>query len=203
MIASIRGRLASKSPTTLTVEVQGLGYRIFIPLSTFYALPEEQAEVFLHIYTHVREDALQLFGFSRPREKALFLLLLGVTGVGPKLALNILSGIGLAELIEAIRAGEVKRLRAIPGVGPKMAGRLALELKDKVAALGLEERGVAEVQSKTGDALEEDAFSALVNLGYPQAQVKRAIDQLLKEKEDPGSVEDLIRKGLKLLAKVK
>jgi len=203
MIASIRGQLSFKSPTILRVDVQGIGYRVFVPLSTFYALPEEQSEVFLNIHTHVREDAFQLFGFALPTEKALFLLLLSVSGVGPKLALNILSGIGLAELIEAIREGEVKRLRAIPGVGPKMAGRLALELKDKVSALEVGESSRPEVPGKAGDDLEEDALSALVNLGYPRAQVKRAIEQILKAEEAPGSVEVLIRKGLKMLAKVK
>ena len=203
MIASINGRIALKSPTALTVEVNGIGYRIFVPLSTFYRLPEEKEEVFLHIYTHVREDMLQLFGFSMPTEKSLFLLLLSVSGVGPKLALNILSGIGLLELIEAIREGEVKRLRAIPGVGPKMAGRLALELKDKIASLELENHGVAKAPTERGDALQEDALSALVNLGYQRPQAKRVIEQILKEEEGHSSVEILIRKGLKLLAKVK
>lgn len=203
MIASVKGRITLKSPTALTVEVNGIGYQVFVPLSTFYSLPEEKAEVFLHIHSHVREDAFQLFGFSTPTEKSLFLLLLSVSGVGPKLALNILSGIGLVELIEAIRKGEVKRLHAIPGVGPKMAGRLALELKDKVAVLGLEDYGVAKAPTEKDNVLEEDALSALVNLGYQRPQAKRAIEQILKEEEDYGSVEALIRKGLKRLAKVK
>ncbi|NOY84904.1 Holliday junction ATP-dependent DNA helicase RuvA [hydrothermal vent metagenome] len=201
MIASLKGVIALKTPTLLTIDVQGVGYQVFTPLSTYYRLPEEKAQVFLQIYTHIREDAFHLFGFLTLREKEVFLLLLGVTGVGPKLALNILSGIGVSELIEAIREEQVQRLKAIPGVGPKMAGRLILELKEKMCALGDTSTDLppsAEIE----DEEQRDALSALVNLGYSKAEVKRSLDFILRETED-ASVEDLIRAGLKHLAKVK
>ncbi len=204
MIASLKGVIALKTPTNLTIEVQGVGYQVFTPLSTYYQLPEAQAQVSLHIYTHIREDALQLFGFSTLREKAVFLLLLGVTSVGPKLALNILSGIGVSELIDAIREEQVHRLKAIPGVGPKMAGRLILELKEKMAALG--GTGDSDPPVSTAgmkDGKQHDALSALVNLGYARAEAKRSLEQIAKASKDGSSVEDLIRAALKRLAKVK
>ncbi len=204
MIASMTGVITFKSPSSLIVEVQGIGYQVFVPLSTFYHLPEVKEGVALHIYTHVREDALQLYGFSSFLEKELFLLLLGVSGVGPKLALNILSGIELNELIQALRNGSVDRLRAIPGVGPKTAGRLVLELKEKAALLnpaGLQ----SSIAAQGGETqIGEDALSALMNLGYNRVEAKRVIDQILQEQpaESPGSVEGLIKKALKKLAKV-
>lgn len=204
MIASITGVITVKTPSALVVEVHGIGYQIFVPLSTFYHLPEIKEAVSLQIHTHVREDALQLYGFSSLLEKELFLLLLGISGVGPKLALNILSGMELNELIQAIRNGSVERLRAIPGVGPKTAGRLVLELKEKVALLnlaGLQPSSEPESENQAGD----DALSALMNLGYNRMEAKRALDQILKEpasSESPDSVEGLIKKALKKLAKV-
>lgn len=201
MIASLKGVISLKTPTLLTIDVQGVGYQVFTPLSTYYRLPEEKSQVFLYIYTHIREDAFQLFGFETLREKEVFLLLLGVTGVGPKLALNILSGIGVCELIEAIREEQVQRLKAIPGVGPKMAGRLILELKEKMSTLA-DASTHAPTSSEPEDDVERDALSALMNLGYPRAEVKRSLAFILKETED-ASVEDLIRAGLKHLAKVK
>lgn len=202
MIASLNGVITMKTPTVLIVEVHGVGYQVLTPLSTFYRLPEEKSKVSLHIHTHVREDALLLFGFLTPREKAVFLLLLGVSSVGPKLALNILSGIELNELIHAIREEQVHRLKAIPGVGPKMAGRLILELKEKVAQMDL--AGTDSLQSVSGgeDSNQNDALSALINLGYARMDAKRAIEQIFKEAEG-ASVEDLIREGLKRLAKVR
>lgn len=201
MIASLNGVIVMKTPTSLTIDVHGVGYQVSTPLSTYYRLPEEKAQVFLHIYTHIREDALQLFGFSSLREKEVFLLLLGVTSVGPKLALNILSGIGVSELIDAIREEQAHRLKAIPGVGPKMVGRLILELKEKVNALG-----IAPSDIPASDEIEEgkqrDALSALMNLGYARSHAKRSLEQILKESEH-GSVEDLIRAGLKRLSTVK
>jgi len=201
MIASLNGLIALKTPTTLTIDVQGVGYQVFTPLSTYYQLPEEKAQVQLHIYTHIREDALQLFGFSTLREKEAFLLLLGVTSVGPKLALNILSGIGVSELVDAIREEQVHRLKAIPGVGPKMVGRLILELKEKMSVLGAVRTDVP-ASTEVEDDKQRDALSALMNLGYARAEVKRSLEQIFKETEEI-SVEDLIRAGLKRLAKVK
>lgn len=202
MIASINGTITLKSMAALTIDVQGIGYQVFVPLSTFYCLPEEKNKVFLHIYTHVREDAIQLFGFVSTREKSLFLLLIGVSGVGPKLAMNILSGIDINDLLGALREGHVKTLRAIPGVGPKMAGRLALELKEKVGQIELDGFKSVETASDGEDAFRNDAFSALVNLGYHRSDVKRALDKILVEQEKVGSTEDLIKEGLKYLAKV-
>lgn len=205
MIASLQGRIVEKTTTSLIVEVAGIGYEVFVPLSTYYHLPEEKAECKLHIYTHVREDVLQLFGFSSLREKSLFLLLTRVSGVGPKLALNILSGIDPAELVDAISEGHLKTLRAIPGVGPKMAGRLVLELKEKVLKIGVEGVPSTSVLPDSGDAVRFDAISALVNLGYSRKDVKPAIDKILKERshEDNAVTEELIKEGLKLLAKIR
>ncbi len=202
MIASLNGVITMKTPTVLIVEVQGVGYHVFTPLSTFYRLPEEQSKVKLHIHTHVREDALQLFGFLTPREKTVFLLLLGVSGVGPKLALNILSGIELNELIHAIREEQIHRLKAIPGVGPKMAGRLILELKEKIAQMDVAGTDSSQSVSWGEDSNQNDALSALINLGYARMDAKRVVEHILKEAEG-ASVEDLIREGLKRLAKVR
>jgi len=202
MIASLKGTLTLKSTTALVVEVQGIGYHVFVPLSTYYRLPEEKEQVQLHIHTHVREDALQLFGFLSTREKALFLLLTGVSGVGPKLALNILSGIAIDDLLEALREGGIKTLRAIPGVGPKVAGRLALELKEKVAQIALGGFKSVEAVSGGDEAIRNDVFSALVNLGYHRSDVRRALETILVEGDKAGSTEDLIKEGLKHLAKV-
>lgn len=204
MIASISGTITSKSPASVVVEVQGIGYQIFVPLSTFYHLPELKEAVSLQIHTHVREDALQLYGFNSLLEKELFLLLLGISGVGPKLALNILSGMELNELIVAIRNGSVERLRAIPGVGPKTAGRLVLELKEKVALLNLAGLQASDDAPESENQAGDDALSALMNLGYNRIEAKRAIDQILKDQPTagPDSVEGLIKKALKKLAKV-
>ena len=204
MIASMTGVITFKSPSSLIVEVQGIGYQVSVPLSTFYHLPEVKEGVALHIYTHVREDALQLYGFSSLLEKELFLLLLGVSGVGPKLALNILSGIELNELIQALRNGSVDRLRAIPGVGPKTAGRLVLELKEKAASLDFTGLHSSIIAPGGENQAGEDALSALMNLGYNRVEAKRAIDRILQEQpaESPDSVEGLIKKALKKLSKV-
>ncbi len=202
MIASIKGTISLKSTTALTVEVQGIGYQVWVPLSSYYRLPEEKEQVSLHIHTHVREDAIQLFGFLSTREKALFLLLLGVSGVGPKLAINILSGIDIHDLICALSEGQVKTLRAIPGVGPKMAGRLALELKEKVGQIELDGFRPVTAESEGESAVRNDAFSALVNLGYHRGDVKRALDKISFDGDGLSSTEDLIKEGLKSLAKV-
>lgn len=202
MIASITGTITDKSPASLIVEVQGIGYQIFVPLGTFYRLPEVKQSTSLQIYTHVREDALQLYGFLTFIEKELFLMLLGISGVGPKLALNILSGMELPELVQALREGSVERLRAIPGVGPKTAGRLVLELKEKVAALSLTGVQAPAPAASEEDQVKEDALSALINLGYSRNEAKRAIDRISEEEGPlPDSVEAWIKKALKKLAK--
>ncbi len=203
MIAFITGTILDKTPNVLIVEVQGIGYQIFIPLNTFYRLPEVKESVSLYIHTHVREDALQLYGFLTRLEKELFLLLLGVSGVGPKVALGILSGMELTELVQALRDGNVDRLRAIPGVGPKTAGRLVLELREKVSALSLAGLQTPISAGSESDKIKEDALSALVNLGYSRNEAKRVIDKIAEgEEAKSDSVEELIKKALKKLAKI-
>jgi len=203
MIAFITGTILDKTPSALIVEVQGIGYQVFIPLNTFYRLPEVKESVSLHTYTHVREDALQLYGFLSLLEKELFLLLLGISGVGPKVALGILSGMELTELVQALRDGNVDRLRAIPGVGPKTAGRLVLELREKVSALSLAGLQAPVATGSESDKIKEDALSALVNLGYNRNEAKRAVDKIAEEETSGSeSVEGLIKKALKKLAKV-
>ncbi|NKE72773.1 Holliday junction branch migration protein RuvA [Candidatus Manganitrophus noduliformans] len=202
MIAFLTGTILEKTPSTLIVEVHGIGYQIFIPLNTFYRLPEVKESVSLHVHTHVREDALQLYGFLSPLEKELFLLLLGISGVGPKVALGILSGMELTELVQALRDGNVDRLRAIPGVGPKTAGRLVLELREKVNALSLAGLQTPVSAGSELDKTKEDALSALVNLGYHRTEAKRTVDKIAEETGDSESVEGLIKKALKKLAKV-
>src|SRR5512143_3649843 len=165
MIALITGRLAAKSPGEAVVEAGGLGYEVHIPLSSFYELPAEGETVRLFIHTHVREDALQLYGFLTRKEKDLFLALIGVSGVGPKLALNIVSGLPFDQLVDAITRGDDRKVSTIPGIGPKTAARLVLELKDKVAAFGVEPRGPC-MTGPLPNLNRDEAVSALVNLGY-------------------------------------
>jgi Holliday junction DNA helicase RuvA len=200
MIASLTGTLTQKSPSFLIVDVRGVGYQVVVPLMTYYRLPEVDAVVTLHIYTHVREDALQLYGFLTRTEKELFLLCLGVSGVGPKLALSLLSGIEPAELVGALRSGSAEKLRAIPGVGPRTAGRLVLELADKVAALHLEGAAVAASGVASSEQPMEDALSALMNLGYPRFDAKRALEGV--RASGGGTVEALVKQALKVLAGV-
>jgi Holliday junction DNA helicase RuvA len=172
MIAQLAGSLAYKSPEHLVVDVQGVGYQVLVSLNSFYRLPEPGAPVRLIIHTHVREDALQLYGFIDREEKELFLLLTSVSGIGPRLALNILSGTPTNELLEALEAGDLVRLVAIPGVGKKTAERLVLELRDKIK-LVRSARTADGGQPVTG--LEGEAVSALVNLGYRRNEAERAV----------------------------
>ncbi|HXC61881.1 MAG TPA: Holliday junction branch migration protein RuvA [Nitrospiria bacterium] len=201
MIATITGRLIHKSPAYLIVDAHGVGYQIFTPLSSFYHLPEIKETVMLNTYTHVREDALQLFGFLTMEEKDLFLLLITISGIGPKLALNILSGMPVAELVSAVRQGDVARLCSIPGIGQKIAARLALELKEKIAAIK-----TAEVETVSGVSEErrqmiEDALSALVNLGYNRAVAKEAVLKISLAHEGELSVGTLLKESLKRLSR--
>ena len=178
MIAQISGQLAQKLPGEIVIDVGGIGYQVFIPLNVFYRLPEIGAAVSLQIHTHVREDSLQLFGFHDVGEKKLFLLLTGVSGIGPKLALNVLSGIPAEELARALKGGDQVRLVAIPGVGKKLAERMIVELKDKFATL---EPWTAELpKSAAGSQLILDAVSALVNLGYKKPDAEKYVSEALK-----------------------
>ena len=176
MIAHLSGLLFSKQPNSVIVDINGVGYEVTIPLSTFYDLSEEGSAVALRIHMHVREDALQLFGFRTEREKKLFLLLTSVSGIGPKLAITILSGMSADELIPAIRNNELARLVNIPGVGKKTAERLVLELKDKLSALSspeLEEQYRLAGGATSKNSITDDIVSALVNLGFQRAAPKK------------------------------
>ncbi len=196
MIAHLRGQILKKSTQSVIIETGGIGYEVLVPLSTFYALPDQEQEISLHIYTYVREDAIQLFGFRSTLEKELFLMLISVSGIGPKLAVNILSGIGPEELLEAIASGDSMRLRAIPGVGKKTAERIVVELKDKAQKFSGELRIVSAALPE--DPLISDAISALTNLGYPLKSARRAVEQATRQK-GPGSLEELIKEALKAL----
>lgn len=200
MIAYLSGMLFSKNPQSVVVDINGVGYQIFIPLSTFYRLPDETEKVSLHVYTHVREDTLQLFGFQTEMEKQIFLLLISVSGIGPKVALNILSGMGFEELLSAIVRADSERISSIPGVGKKTSQRIILELKEKASKLvegmevALEEK--VEVRDKE---MYDDALSALINLGYPSKAAKRAIEIALR-KDQEMNIETLLKEALRNLA---
>lgn len=197
MIATLRGALAEKRPGRLVVDVGGVGYEVLIPLSTYYEVGERGADVSLRIHTHVREEALQLFGFRTRLELDLFERLIGVNGVGPRLALAVLSGMEPPALVEAVRGSDVARLTGIPGVGRKTAERIALELKDKLAAAAPDGESDGEAEAGAG-GLRNDVISALLNLGYPRAPVERAVSAALKR--EPGGFEAALRQALRELA---
>ena len=200
MIAYLTGILLNKTPQSAILDVGGVGYQVFIPLSTFYQLPEEKEKVNLYIYTHIRQDILQLFGFLSEVEKKLFLLLISVTGIGPKLALGILSGIGTHDLIDAIVCEDHEKIASAPGVGKKTSRRIALELKDKAAGLydGDDIEPVKKVEIKNKEVF-DDTLSALVNLGYPGKTAKKTIENILRE-NDELDLEALLKEALKNLA---
>jgi Holliday junction DNA helicase RuvA len=203
MIAYISGKLLEKEANTVIVDVQGVGYEVAIPLSTFYELGELGEDVSLRIYTHVREDTLQLFGFKTLRERELFLHLISVSGIGPKSAITALSGMSADEIIGAIRSNNLARLNSIPGVGKKTAERLVIELRDKIAKLaGLasEEMKAEGIPASSGDDVYDDAISALINLGYQRASAEKALKQAMQEGTEM-SVQKLLRRSLQLLAK--
>ena len=193
MIGRLTGRLATKAPDQVLLEVGGVGYLVHIPLSTFYELPEQESPASLWIHTHVREEALALYGFLTERERALFLLLLGVTGIGPRVALTVLSGIPPAELVEALRKQDVRRLVAVPGVGRKTAERMVLELTEKVARLpgDLPSPGPAPVAA-------DDVVSALVNLGYRKSEAERTVEAIARQGA-PEEFGEFLRLSLKRL----
>jgi Holliday junction DNA helicase RuvA len=194
MIGSLRGKLIEKRPSHVLVDVGGVGYQVQVPLSTFAVLGPLHSETTLLIYTHVREDQLALYGFATAREKHCFELLISASGVGPSLALKILSGMGIEDLVPAIRKGDVARLVLIPGVGKKTAERIVVELRDKLAAVDVEEAG----KPRTRSQLESDVASALVNLGYDGRLVDRAIEKARGAAN--GNFEDLLRASLQILS---
>jgi Holliday junction DNA helicase RuvA len=186
MIGSLRGRLISKRPDNVVIEVGGVGYQVSLPVSLLSSLPAEGSEVFLHIYTHVREDALQLYGFPSEEEKRIFITLLGVSGIGPKMALNILSGIPLKDFLHALESEDVAMLCRIPGLGKKTAHRLILELREKLPAVG----GIR-------DRVFEDTLSALINLGYKRSEAQESLERAMKKGYT--QIEGLLKESLKYL----
>jgi Holliday junction DNA helicase RuvA len=200
MIARISGILVYKSVSHLIVDVLGMGYRVFVPLTTFYELPDTSQKVTLHVHTHVKEDSINLFGFYSSEEKAVFQLMISVSGIGPKLAMNILSGITAAELIRAVSQGDLNRLVHIPGVGKKMAERIILELKEKMVKLDSCESTVRDLSIASTDEVKSDALSALINLGYKSQTAKSAVDRISNEFPEPMTLEILLKRSLKLLA---
>jgi Holliday junction DNA helicase RuvA len=200
MIALLRGTLAEKGANRLIVDVNGVGYEVLVPLSTFYVLGEAGSPVVLRIHTHVREDVLALYGFVTRLEQDLFERLIAVNGVGPKLALAVLSGIEPVDLVRAIRLQDVARLTAIPGVGKKTAERIGLELKDRLSA-SLQVAEPEPADGRPADQLRDDLLSALVNLGYQRPVAEKAIDAVLKKAADI-SFEQALKDVLRQLMKV-
>jgi len=197
MIAFLRGKLLEKHPNQVIIETSGVGYDVMIPVSTFSTLPDTGAEVALRIHTHVREDALALFGFLTSEEKALFEKLISVSGIGPTLAIKVLSGIATAAIIDAIRGGHVEQLVRIPGVGKKTAERMVLELRDKLDLAGLPERSAAAPKSAFS-ASEQDVISALMNFGAARAAAEAAVNKA-RSATEPNAFDALFRRALKLV----
>ena len=197
MIAHLRGRLLDKQPNRLIVDVNGIGYDVAVPLSTFYGLGDAGSEVALRIHTHVREDALALYGFATRLEQELFERLISVSGIGPKLALAVLSGIEPGDLIRAIETGDLARLIAIPGVGKKTAERIVLELKDRLPRSRTETPVVDAVESP---ALKDDVLSALMNLGYHRPLAEKAVASVIKSSPD-GNFEGTLKMALRELSR--
>ncbi len=198
MIGQLTGRIVSRSPAQLLLDVNGVGYELHIPLSTFCELAASGTDnVSLHVHTRLREDALQLFGFASREERAAFVLLIGISGVGPRMALAILSGIGVRDLERAVHGADRARLQQIPGVGRKTAERLLLELKDKLPAAADGPADLPPRPAGDGSGWAKDALSALVNLGYTREVATRAVDRVLAAPDPaPASLEQLLRRAL-------
>jgi Holliday junction DNA helicase RuvA len=195
MIAFLKGQIRQKAPNQVIVDVGGVGYCASIPLSTYLRLGEENATCELHIYTHLTDNAISLFGFSTVGERDLFLKLISISGIGPKLALNVLSGIGPDELEEAVRSSDVARITLIPGIGKKLALRIALELQEKM------DKKPAVLPTR-GSREREDVISALMNLGFRRKEVEGVVDQMIKTFKSEAGIERLLRESLKRLARV-
>ena len=193
MIGRLTGRLAAKATDHVLLDVSGVGYLVHIPLSTFYELPEAESPASLFVHTHVREDTLALYGFLTERERALFLMLMSVAGIGPKVALTVLSGMPPAELVEALRRQDIRRLVAIPGVGKKTAERMVLELAEKAAKLSAEPSAEAPAAVAA-----DDVVSALVNLGYRRSEAERAVETVARIGA-PGQFGEYLKAALKRL----
>lgn len=203
MIASIKGVLSYKSPSYIIVEVGGLGYQVYTSSTSCQAMPEVGKTVTLFTYTYIREDALNLYGFPTMEEKDLFMLLLNVSGIGPRLSLNILSGISGSDLVRSIREGDIVKLTSIPGIGKKMASRLIFELKEKIGDLFSLGYAGTDDEKKRGerDKVINDVLSALMNLGYQRQPAMDAIKLITRDSPRNLSAEELIKESLKILAK--
>ncbi|HKW18692.1 MAG TPA: Holliday junction branch migration protein RuvA [Terriglobales bacterium] len=193
MIAYLRGKLIARHPNQVIVETTGVGYEVTISVPTFSELPPLGSEVALHIHTHVREDLIALYGFLHPEEKQLFEKLITVSGIGPKLAITILSGMAAEEMTGAIRSNDVARLTKIPGIGRKTAERMVLELRDKLPPAGIDQVQVIPALS----AVQEDVLSALVNLGYQRAMAEKALSSIEKN----GSFDAMFRAALAIVGR--
>jgi Holliday junction DNA helicase RuvA len=195
VIARIEGVLVEKMPEAVVLDVQGVGYEVRVPLSTFLELPDAGKTISLRVHTYVRQDALHLYGFRSDAERAAFRLLLGTSGVGPRLALALLSGISVAKLVAAVRSGDVAALRGVPGVGNKTAQRILVELRDKVDKLGLPEAAAP------SDDVKAATVSALLNLGYPRSQAEKVVRAALEQLGERPALEDLVREALRAAAR--
>jgi len=200
VIARLRGRLLEKQPNRIVVDVGGVGYDVAVPLSTFYGLGEPGADVALRVHTHVREDALSLYGFATALELDLFERLIGISGIGPKVGLAVLSGIEPIELIGAIERGDLARLTAIPGVGKKTSERIVLELKDRLPRAHVAAAAASDGASEPS-AVRDDLLSALTNLGYHRPLAERAVDAALKTAGRDAGFERALKQALRELAK--
>jgi len=205
VIAWLEGVLRERAPTRVVLDVRGVGYELQIPLSTFAALPDAGKTIALHVHTHAREGSLQLFGFATPLERTAFELLLRASRVGPKLAQTVLSGIAAVDLLRAIRDGDAALLRAVPGVGAKMADRILVELRDRAdelaAALGTSAAGELRGQLASAAGARSQALSALLNLGYSKAQAEHILNDVEGEIGADASIEAYVRAALKRLAR--
>ena len=199
MIAMLTGKIAHKSPEFIILDVNGVGYRVQIPFSTYYDLPEEGKDISLNIYTNVKEDAINLYGFRSLAEKNCFQMLISVSGIGPKLGKDILSNIQVGDLARAITHGDLARLSAIPGIGRKTAERLVLELRSKVLKLDTMQTAKEGTRATAPSAMTDDIASALVNLGYKEGVVKKVLSEMDIPAE--AAMEDVLKQALKLLMK--
>ena len=198
MISFLRGQVLHKQPNRVTVDVHGVGYDVQVPLSTYYQIGEAGAEVALRIYTHVREEALQLYGFWTDLERQLFERLIGISGIGPKLAVSVLSGMDTRDLLAAVQRADVARLTAVPGIGKKTAERIVLELKDRVAGLGapvLDEGPILRPEEQ----LKDDVLSALQNLGYHRPLAEKAVEAAMAGDASAASFEHVLKGALRAL----
>jgi holliday junction DNA helicase RuvA len=198
MIAFLRGRVLDKQPNRIILDVHGVGYELHVPLSTYYDIGGEASEVSLRVHTHVREDALQLYGFLTVLEQDVFERLIAISGIGPRLAIAVLSGIETRELVAAVQRGDVARLTGIPGIGKKTAERIVLELREKFAHLAVPAGVGAAALATSGDRLRDDLLSALQNLGYHRAAAEKAVATTLSSTPEP-SFEQALRSALREL----